>query len=197
MRVRIGVALCGALVLLGGCGGGDDGEDRAATPTATPEATTAPPEETATPTPTPSAAPGEVDQGTALAEQTVKARGSRSTVIDLSVLSLEVNDELAALTLSYAVQDPKAAPDEEWSLYDLNDQQPLYVSLVDPVNLRRYKVVMDSDGQALESGAVETKVPNEGSTTAQHTFAAPPADVAEIDVAVGDWPAFRDIPITR
>ena len=106
-------------------------------------------------------------------------------------------DELATLTLSYAVQDPEAAPDEEWSLYDLNDQQPLYVSLVDPVNLRRYKVVHDSDGQALESGEVETKVPNEGSTTAQHTFAAPPADVTEIDVAVGDWPAFRDIPITR
>jgi hypothetical protein len=48
------------------------------------------------------------------------------------------------------------------------------------------------------SGAwFETDVPLDSSTTAHYTFAAPPPDVTEIDVSVGDWPTFRDIPITR
>jgi hypothetical protein len=37
----------------------------------------------------------------------------------------------------------------------------------------------------------------DSTTTAQYTFAAPPPDVTEIDVAVGDWPPFRDITIAR
>lgn len=191
------IALCGAVLSLWGCGGGDDADstaDRTATP-----ATTSAAEETGTPTPAPTAEGGteEVETGDAVAEQTVKARGARETTIDMAVMGLQVDGELATLTVSFTVHDPEAAPDDDYSLYELNDQQPLYVTLLDPVNLKRYQVVKDSDGNALQSGAVETHVPLDASATAQYTFAAPPADVTEIDVAVGDWPAFRDVPIER
>jgi hypothetical protein len=185
-------AVCGVLGL-GGCFGGDDGDDSGGSPAATPTPA-AGTEETATPTPT-----ATVEGGTegALAQRTVKARGSRSTTVDIAVLGLEVQGKLAQLTLSFAAHDPEAAPDDSPSLYELNDQQPLYVTLVDPVNLRRYNVVSDSGGQKLESGAVETAVPIDGSTDARYMFAAPPPDVTEIDVSVGDWPTFRDVPIQR
>jgi hypothetical protein len=192
------IALCGAVLGLVGCGGddGDSGnEDQAATPEATTEA-----EQTATPTETATAEETTDDPAAegALAEQKgLKARGSRETTVDIAVAGLEVDARLATLSLVYTMHSPEAAPDTSYSLYDLNGQQPLYVTLVDPVNLKRYNVVQDSEGRALESGAVETDVPLDGSTTAQYTFAAPPPDVTEIDVSVGDWPTFRDIPITR
>lgn len=187
------VALSGVLVL-GGCGGGDDGNDDS--PTATPTATSAPNEEAATATPTATPVVEDGAEG-ALAQQTVKARGSRSTTVDIAVTGLEVQGELATLTLSFAVHDPDAAPDETFSLYDLNDGNSLYVTLLDPVNLRLYNVVKDSGGAGLESEATQTNVPLDGSADARYTFAAPPADVTEIDVSVGDWPTFRDIPIER
>jgi hypothetical protein len=195
-RVWIGTALC-ALVLVSGCGGDDDDSpERAETPAATtaPEATAAP-EETTAPeaTPTPEGAP----EPEPIAEQTVKAIAARETTVDMAVLGLEVNGELATLRMSFGVHDPEAAPDDEFSLWDLNGGQPLYVTLVDPVNLRRYKVVRDSDGSPLESGYIETEVLLDSTTPAQYTFAAPPPDVTEIDVSVGDWPLFRDVPIAR
>jgi hypothetical protein len=196
-RVRIGIALCGVLLVLGGCGGGDEGDDgaqdRADTPAATsaPEATSTP-QATATPTPE-----GGAPEPEPIAEQIVKAHGARETTVDIAVLGLEVSGELATLSLSFTVHDPEAAPDDEFSLYDLNGEQSLYVSLIDPVNLRRYMVVRDSDGDALQSHYIGTTVLLDSTTTAQYTFAAPPADVTEIDVAVGDWPTFRDIPIER
>jgi hypothetical protein len=206
MHRHLVLALLGVAVALGGCGGddgdsGDGGQDQAATPEGTAESEQA---GTATPTPTATAtaddeAATEPAGGEAvLAEQKgLKARGARETTVDIAVNGLEVNDELMTLSLTYTVHDPDAPPDEDYALYDLNGSNPLYVTLVDPVNLKRYNVVHDSESRALQSGAVETKVPLDGSATAQYTFAAPPPDVTEIDVSVGDWPTFRDIPITR
>jgi hypothetical protein len=190
------IALCGALSL-GGCGGGDDDgdgnspENRAETPTAT-----GAPEETATATPT---ATAEDATEEALATQTVKARGehARTATVDIAVQSLRVDGELATLTLSFTPHDPEAAPDAEYTIEELHDGNNLFVSLVDTVNLKRYVVVDDSDDDPLETRADLTSAPVDASATTQHTFAAPPADVGEIDVSVGDWPPFRDVPIER
>jgi hypothetical protein len=192
------LALSGALAL-GGCGGGDDGDDSggaAATPTATSEA---PAEETATPTPTETPDPATVEGAPedAQATQTVKARGARNTTIDLAVLGLEVQGKLATLTLSFTVHNPEAAPDADYSLYDLNGEEALLVSLIDPVNLRRYNVVKDSSGEELQSGYIQTRAALDVPETARYTYAAPPPDVTKIDVSVGDWPTFRDVPIQR
>jgi hypothetical protein len=193
MRMRIAMALCGTALALAGCGGGDDDTQQSA---ATPTATAAAGE---TPTHTAeggASAPAEPES--VLAEQKgLKARGARTTMVDLAITGLRVDGELAELSVRYSMHDPEAEPDAAYSLYELNDQQPLYVTMVDPVNLKRYSVVEDSDGQALQTDAVGADVPLDGSTTAQYTFAAPPADVTEIDVSVGDWPTFRDVPIQR
>jgi hypothetical protein len=191
------IALCGVLSL-GGCGGDDDDggdanspDNRAGTPTAT-----SGPEETATATPTP--AP-EDEAEEALATQTVKARGgnARSTTVDLAVQSLRVDGELATLTLAFTPHDPEAAPDTEYSIEDLHGGVNLFVSLVDTVNLKRYLVVEDSGQDRLETPTHITDVPLDATVTTEHTFAAPPAGVSEIDVSVGDWPPFRDVPIER
>jgi hypothetical protein len=188
------VALCGALSL-GGCFGGDDDGDGGsqAQNTDTPAATSAP-EETATATATATAEDGTED---AVATQTVKARGARETTVDIAVLGLRVDGELATLTLSFTPHDPEAAPDTEYTVGELNDGNHLFVTLVDPVNLKRYEVVEDSDDNVLETRAALTSVPLDASVTTQHTFAAPPPDVSELDVSVGDWPTFRDVPVER
>lgn len=201
-RAGIVAALCAGTLVAGGCGGddgdsGSDGQDQAATPTPTATA-----EAEQTPTPTPTAEGTATPEGGAvegaIAEQTgLKARGARETTVDIAVTGLEVDGELATLSLVFTMHEPEAPEDTSYSLYDLNGRDPLYVTLVDPVNLKRYNVVQDSGGQKLESGAVETDVPLDSPTTAQYTFAAPPPDVTEIDVSVGDWPVFRDVPITR
>jgi hypothetical protein len=187
---RAVVALCAGALILAGCGGGDDDgdePDRAATPAGTGSpaepGATAEPQATATPE--------------ALAEQTVQARGSRETTVDIKVLGLEVGGRLATLTLQYGAHDPEAAPDAEYRLVDLNGGNRVFVTLVDPVNLKRYHVVEDTSGESLETADIDVTVPVDGTATAEYTFAAPPPGVAEIDVSVGDWPTFRDVPIRR
>jgi hypothetical protein len=200
VRQGLVLGLCGAALIAAGCGGGDDDDGSQSGQGATATPTTEGSGGTATPTATATAAAGGEPAGSppTLAEQTgLKARGARTTTLDIAVNELSVHGELATLRVTYSVHDPEAEPDASFSLYDLNDQQPLYVSLIDPVNLKRYNVVADSDSHKLQSGEVETKVPLDDSTDAQYTFAAPPADVEEIDVAIGDWPTFRDVPIQR
>jgi hypothetical protein len=202
MKLRFFVVALLALVLAifaAGCGGDDDGgdgQDQAATPEATAEAT-AEGQATATATATAEgdepAAEGAVPA--AIAEQKgLKARGAKETTVDIAVTGLKVDGELATLSLAFTMYGSEDTSD---SLFELNGGYRLFVTLVDPVNLKRYMVVTDSDGRELQSDASETYVPQDGTTTAQYTFAAPPPNVTEIDVAVGDWPIFRDVPIER
>ena len=155
-RKPLMLALCGAMLVAGGCGGDDDSRGSSSDQTSQGTATaTATSEDTgtSTATPTPTAEGGTGSAEPTLAEKTgLKARGARTTTMDIAVNELTVDGELATLTVTYAVQDPEAPPDAKFSLYELNDQQPLYVSLIDTVNLKRYAVVMDSDGKTLRVG---------------------------------------------
>jgi hypothetical protein len=192
-HVRIAVlALCGALLVVGGCGGGDGDDDgnSAATPTAT--ASPAEPGATAEPGGTEEPAGGE-----AVATQTVEARESGETTLDIEVMGLQVSGELATLSLRYTAHDPEPDEDAVHRLVDLHGGRRLFVTLVDPVNLKRYHVVEDTSGESLSALDLNVDVPVEDSVTADYTFAAPPADVDTIDVSVGDWPPFRDVPIER
>jgi hypothetical protein len=181
------VALCAGALALAGCGGGDDGgddPDGAGTPAKTAEpGATASPEETAAPE--------------ALAKETVKARGTSEATVDVEVTGLAVSGQLATLTLQYTAHDPEAAEDAQYRLVDLHGGDTLFVTLVDPVNLKRYHVVEDTSGERLESADIDVDVPVDTPTTAEYTFAAPPAGVEKIDVSVGDWPTLRDVPIER
>ena len=191
------VALC-AVLMLGGCGGGDDdggdNPDGADTPAATAESGgTNEAEGTATPT------AGTVEEEP-LAQQAVRARTTPSATVDVAVLSLKVDGELATLELSFTPHDPEPEdPDAQYSVEELHGRAPtaLLITLVDPVNLKRYMVVNDSRDNALETNTATARVDLDQTITTKHTFAAPPPDVTKIDVSVGDWPTFRNVPIER
>jgi hypothetical protein len=184
------VTLCAGALVIGGCGGGDDGgDDPDRTPT--PAANGSPAEPGATAEPQETATPA------ALAEETVKARGASGTTVDIQVVGLKVSGQLATLTLQYTAHDPEATEDTQYRLVDLHGGDTLFVTLVDPVNLKRYHVVEDTSGERLESADIDVDVPVDTPATAEYTFAAPPAGVEKIDVSVGDWPTIRDVPIER
>jgi hypothetical protein len=128
------------------------------------------------------------DPAKAIASTTVDAFKGK---VDIAVLSLTVRGKLAQLALSITAHTGGTG------FQDLNmvfGGIPS-VSLVDPVNLKRYVVVKDSTGKEL--GAVNAAVAVQGPTTLNYTFAAPPENVAAIDVQFGDFPPFRSVPISR
>jgi hypothetical protein len=129
-----------------------------------------------------------VDPANAIASTTVDAYEGK---VDVSVLSLTVRGKLAQLALSIT---PHTGETLFQSMNKVFGGVPA-VSLVDPVNLKRYVVVKDSAGKEL--GAGNAAVALKGSTTLNYTFAAPPENVASVDVQFGDFPPFRSVPISR
>jgi hypothetical protein len=136
---------------------------------------------------------------TALAQQTVKAPNSRDGTVDIAILGLAVQGQLATLTARFSPHFPSAAPDDSISLYDMSDNalDPRDVSLVDAVGLKRYLVVEDANNNSLGADEVNTEAVNNSSVIAHWTFAAPPPDVTKLDVELGPFPPFNDIPISR
>lgn len=177
------VAVAAAGVLLAGCSsdsGSGDPKESAPAASAAPAGT----------------GPAAVDTGDAAAADPAKAIASTTVDaqtgrVDISVLSLTAQGKLAQLALSIT---PPADDSGFRSINRVFGGVPA-VSLVDPVNLKRYVVVKDSAGKEL--GAGNAPVAFKGSTTLNYTFAAPPEDVATVDVQFGDFPPFRSVPISR
>jgi hypothetical protein len=136
---------------------------------------------------------------TVLAQQRVRVPNSRDATVDIAVLGLAVQGRLATLTVRFSPHFPSASPDQGISLYDMSDNalDQTEVSLVDPVGLKRYLVVRDSNNTALGADEVDTQAANDSSVVAHWTFAAPPANVTKIDVELGPFPPFDDVPISR
>ncbi len=134
-----------------------------------------------------------------IAQQTARVPKSKDATVDIAVLGLAVQGRLATLTVRFTPHFPDDSPGQSISLYDMSDNAlgTNQVSLVDPVGLKRYLVVQDSNNNALGSNEVTTEAVNNSSVVAHWTFAAPPASVTKIDVEVGPFPAFNDLPITR
>ena len=102
---------------------------------------------------------------TALAKETVPAPDSKDGTVDIAVLGLAVQGQLATLSVRFIPHFPSEPADKSISLYDmsgnaLNQDQ---VSLVDPVGLKRYLVVKDSNNVALGSDEVFTQAVNNSS----------------------------------
>jgi hypothetical protein len=57
--------------------------------------------------------------------------------------------------------------------------------------------VKDANNVALGADEVLTKAVNNSSVIAHWTFAAPPANVTKIDVDLGPFQPFNDVPISR
>jgi hypothetical protein len=136
---------------------------------------------------------------TALAQETVPAPDSKGGTVDIAVVGLAVQGQLATLSVRFTPHFPSEPADASISLYDMSgnalDQDQ--VSLVDPVGLKRYLVVKDANNVALGADEVLTKAVNNSSVIAHWTFAAPPANVTKIDVDLGPFQPFNDVPISR
>ncbi|MEO3785716.1 hypothetical protein ABGB12_20500 [Actinocorallia sp. B10E7] len=170
MRCR--VLVC-SMALVAGCSGGGGGDD-------------APPKSGAD---VPRGDVAVADPGKALARATFDGPSGK---IELAVVSLTARGRLANLALSLTPHHPDKTSMGAFLYFGYYVPE---ATLVDPVNLKRYLVVKDSEGAALGAGNVNYNLnqPN----TLQYTFAAPPENVKSIDVHFGDFPPFRNVPISR
>jgi hypothetical protein len=115
--------------------------------------------------------------------------------VDIAILELKVTGQLAQLTL--AITPHVVGGDGNPSVYGLNGDQSPDVTLIDPVNLKRYVVVKDSAGQELQPNYIATNLANERPNLQTYMFAAPQGDVRSVDVVFGKWPPFRNVPVSR
>ena len=167
-----------AMVLVAGCsaGGGGDG--------APPKAADAPRSAE-----TPQSDVAVADPGRTIAQAAFDGPKGK---FELAVVSLTARGRLANLTLTLT---PHYEGKESALAFIYFGGNAPVVSLVDPVNLKRYLVVKDSEGNSLGSGNENYNIgqPN----TLSYTFAAPPENVASVDVQFDDYPPFRDVPVSR
>ncbi|GAA4969205.1 hypothetical protein HD597_008738 [Nonomuraea thailandensis] len=73
------------------------------------------------------------------------------------------------------------------------------VSLIDPVNAKRYRVARNGTGQGAEcvcSGTQGQFLEPEEASTLYAVFAAPPADVTKINIEMPMFGVFTDVPIS-
>ncbi|WP_141578135.1 hypothetical protein [Actinomadura sp. WMMA1423] len=127
---------------------------------------------------------------------TFDSPAARGAKVDIAVMGLKVKGRLATLTVRLTPHVPGGEPGRI-NAYGLNGEHGLGTSLIDPVNLKRYVVVKDSGGKELETDDIFTRMTNDQATPFYFTFAAPPENVKAIDVQIGSWPTFRDVPVQR
>ncbi|PRX96999.1 hypothetical protein [Allonocardiopsis opalescens] len=141
------------------------------------------------------AAVGEpVDIGTVLVEASYPVPGLAGGSADIAVHELRVREPLARLTFSITTHDPEG---DGWTNPDLdNTYDGLAVSLIDTVNLNRHVVVADGNQTPLRTPP-DTALEYGRPTTLSYTFAAPPEDVTDMDVYIGGFPPFTDVPVVR
>jgi hypothetical protein len=133
-----------------------------------------------------------------VAQETVRSACSPGATVTIAVLGLRVQGSLATLTLAFTPHDPNKSASDQISLFDMNCSQGSDVNLIDPVGLKRYEVVKDSNQNSLGPGDLQVTAVSGQMATAHYTFAAPPANVTAIDVQVSDnWPQFTNVPIQR
>ncbi|GAA3827759.1 hypothetical protein GCM10022226_55790 [Sphaerisporangium flaviroseum] len=150
-----------------------------------------------TPRPAPSDRPTASEPG-AKAESAdpseARARGTftadNGVRVDVVVVGLTRRGRLLDLVLSVTPRQPGTA---YVNLTAVTGAGPEAVTLVDRVNLKRHLVVKDADGGALDPPILTLKVNQ--ATTLTYTFAAPPENVAAMDLSISTWPPFRDLPV--
>ncbi|MEU8122732.1 hypothetical protein AB0C21_28815 [Spirillospora sp. NPDC049024] len=126
---------------------------------------------------------------------TVDSPIAQGAKVDIAVMGLKVKGKLANLTVRFTPRVP--GNPGRLDAYDLNGKNGLGTSLIDPVNLKRYVVVRDAGDKELQTHEIFTPMPNNQPTLFFFSFAAPPESVKAVDVQIGSWPTFRDIPVQR
>ncbi|TDD81023.1 hypothetical protein E1293_19445 [Actinomadura darangshiensis] len=131
-----------------------------------------------------------------LVKGTFDSPAAQGAKVDIAIMGLKVKGKLATLTVQYVPHVPGAEPNDI-NAYELNGERGLDPALMDPVNLKRYVVVKDSGNKELQTDEIFTHMTNDQTSSAYYIFASPPESVKAIDVQLGAWPTFRDIPVER
>ena len=157
----------------------------------------------------PRAWPGSADDRDVVARRRVggtKPFDSTSEVpvtVDLLVRGLTVRGRTATLRITAVPRGwraPGPPPDESPTLWELDpgpDADGFSAQLIDPVHLRRHLPLEDSAGESVATMRFAGGSGDGQPIDASWVFAAPPADVTSMDVQLGNWPIFREIPVTR
>lgn len=149
----------------------------------------------------PSATPQEtsgaatVDTAKVLAKATYDAPFAPKGTVDIAVHGLKRRGKLLDLTISVTPHNPENTGGGKISLYRIMGERDLFVTLIDTVNLKRHLVVKDAGGDALGPESVITNTTLDQQLVLSYTFAAPPENVTKMDVHVGDWAPFTDVPV--
>lgn len=116
---------------------------------------------------------------------------------DIEIHELRARERLAQLTFSITTNDPEGSWTLNWepALDDIYDDG-LPVFLIDLDNMQRHTVVADGNQQPLRTPA-DTELSLGRPITLTYTFAAPPEEVTNMDVHIGAFPPFTDVPVER
>ncbi|MBA9002482.1 hypothetical protein [Thermomonospora cellulosilytica] len=178
-NLRAAAAAAALVVMATGCsvvGGGEDSSGASPTAKATPVAG--------------------VDPGKVVAKATFPSPLADGATVDVKIHGLHATGRLAVLAVSLTPHVP-GGYDDDISPYDVNGDRGLYPYLVDVVNLKRHVVLKDAGGRELGSDDVFTNGRNNTPMYLRYTYAAPPENVSAMDVYIGEWPPFRNIPLER
>ncbi|WP_026909393.1 hypothetical protein [Patulibacter minatonensis] len=208
-RFALMVVATSSLAPLAACGGSGADPDAASAPagTAAVRAGTRGADRSA-------AWPGGAEDRDVVARRTVAvrrapdARTSTRPRADLLIRGLTVRGRVATLRFTAVLHDwdyeeprtdggsPPSAP----ALYDINpgrNTDTVSAQLIDPVHLRRHLPLQDSEGEELADMNFAGQSGEGQAMDASWMFAAPPEGVDAMDVQVGSWPVFREVPVTR
>lgn len=153
--------------------------------------------------------PGAADDRAVLARRRVTvprpddAPASVRPTADLLIRGLTVRGRVATLRFTAVVRGwgrARAATGGAPTLYDINPgagSDHVTAQLIDAENLRRHTPLEDSEGEGLARMTYAGKAGDGQPIDASWMFAAPPAGVDAMDVQVGSWPVFREVPVTR
>ncbi|MBX6765600.1 MAG: hypothetical protein IRY90_00315 [Actinomadura rubrobrunea] len=178
--VRIAIAAAAFMVAATGCsvfGTGGDSEGSSATPKST--------------------ASAGVDVNKTVAKATFPSPLADGATVDVKIHGLHRTGKLAVLTVSMTPHVPGEVDDDDISPYDINGGRGIYPYLVDTVNLKRHVLLKDAEDKELGSDDVFTDGRNNTPMYLRYIFAAPPENVSTMDVYLGEWPPFRNVPLER
>ncbi|HEY8480772.1 MAG TPA: hypothetical protein VIL71_13185 [Spirillospora sp.] len=142
-------------------------------------------------------APGIDRVGKPLTKATFDSPIASGAKIDIAIMGIKVHGKLATLTAQFTPHLPAGSETTHPNLYEMNGEYSIQAALIDNVNLKRYVVVEDSSTTQLQTHEINVRIPNHKTHTFTFTFAAPPESVKKVDVQIGQWPTFRNIPVER
>jgi hypothetical protein len=189
----LAVVLTGCGMLPGQPSGGGGEEKQGVSQKAEEAPTTAP------------ADPAPAGNQTAAAAEELKAIASRKVAhndsnLRVDITGLKRQGKIATLTWTVANLD---TPTDDWYVganlgTGALDVTVAGVTLIDPVNGRRYRVARNGTGEDAKCvcSGVNTRIKGGGSLEMYAVYGAPPPDITKVNVEFPDLGVFTDVPVS-